>query len=290
MNIFCIVQVRNEARFLPGFLSHIAPYVNGIVALDDCSTDSTLDILRSEPQVVSVLLEREPAPPHTHETKNRHRLIVEAARLGADWVLCADADERFETRFLRRLAAVARINEKRNRPVLLVRIVNLWDSPDQYRTDGICGPRRTARMFRVPTMISRRKSKMHQPWFPPELDGARRANIPALLYHLKMIRRDDREARHAKFTTIDPDDLSQPIGYGHLIDEAGLTLEPVLPFRGYVDSSGDPLSIHSPAPVAAACGTVALAPTARGSNDASRPSIQGFDFDRIFVEMRARRV
>ena len=156
MEIFCLIQVRNEERFLSGFLHHIAPYVDGIVALDDGSTDSTVDILRAEPKVVSILSERRPGPPHANEVSNRHRMILEAARLDATWVLCADADERFEERFLRRVHAEAEKGESRDQPVRFVRIVNLWDSPEHYRADGRCGPRWTARMFKIPRTITRR--------------------------------------------------------------------------------------------------------------------------------------
>ncbi len=311
MKIFCIIQVRNEARFLPGFLHHMAPHVEGIIALDDCSSDNTVELLRTEPKVVSVLREYEQAPPHAHEVRNRHRLIVEAARQGADWVLCADADERYETRFLRRLDAVARANERRQHDVLFVRIVNLWDGPDQYRTDGKCAPRWTARMFRMPSMISRRKALMHLPWFPQELDKAKRRFLPAILYHLKMIRREDREARHAKFTTIDPDNVHQTIGYGHLIDEAGLTVQKVLPFRGYDDlpalqmppsevlqQEGVTAPTSLPMPQGR-CAEQLFARTFHLEQDRPaprtnvvpqhRPLMQGFDFEAIFRDMRVRR-
>jgi glycosyltransferase involved in cell wall biosynthesis len=235
MNIFGLISVRNEERYLPGFLYHLAPYVNAIVALDDCSTDGTADILRSESKVISVLQERRLSPAHAHEASNRHRLIMEAARLGANWVLCADADERFEERFLRRVRAEARSGNKHNKPVRLFQLVNLWNSRDHYRADGLCQPRWSARMFRLPPRITRRSPGMHQPWFPPEMQHSPRANMRANLYHLRMIDRRDREARFEKFRSVDPDNRDQAIGYGHLVDETGLTLKRIPLGRGYVD-------------------------------------------------------
>jgi len=235
LSLLCLVQVRNEARFLPGFLHHIAPHVDGIVALDDGSTDATPDILRREPRIASILRETAPGPPHATETTNRYRLLVEAARLGARWVVCADADERFEERFLTRLRHEAQRGDMRREPVRLVRLVNLWDGLDQYRVDGLCGPRMTARMFRLPLEITPRRPGMHQPWFPPELDAAPRAVMDANLYHLRMVDRRDREARYRKFVTIDPDGRDQAIGYGHLIDERGLKLERIPQGRHFVD-------------------------------------------------------
>lgn len=235
MSIFCLIAVRNEEGYLPGFLHHIRDHVDGIVALDDCSSDSTPEILHRETRVVSLLREISAGAPHANEASNRYRLLTEAARLGARWVLCADADERFEDSFLRCLKAEARHGDETGRYLRLVRIVNLWNGPDQFRADGRCGPRWTVRMFRVPPNISQRKSAMHRPWFPPELDAAPQARMNAYLYHLSMMDRRDREMRYEKFRAIDPRNEHQAIGYQHLIDERNLTLKPVRPWRRYTD-------------------------------------------------------
>jgi len=115
-----------------------------------------------------------------------------------------------------------------------------------------------------------------------------------------MIRREDRETRHAKFTTIDPDNLHQPIGYGHLVDERGLTLKKVLPFRGYVDlPAQDGASYRSPpSPPGSWSADGDFAHRfhvdadrypPRATDPAHRPAIHGFDFDAVFSALRARR-
>jgi glycosyltransferase involved in cell wall biosynthesis len=237
VRIFCLIAVRNEEGYLPGFLHHIRDHVDGIIALDDCSTDRTAEILQSDDRVVSILREDRDGAPHANETRNRYRLLQEASRLGAQWVLCADADERFEDSFLLRLREEAAHGEQSGRHLRLVRIVNLWNSLDRYRVDGRCGPRWTVRMFRVPPEISQRGSAMHRPWFPPELDAAPQARMNAYLYHLSMMDRGDRQRRFEKFRAIDPDNQHQAIGYGHLVDERDLRLKPVLPWRGFSDLS-----------------------------------------------------
>lgn len=254
MSVFCVIQVRDEQRFLPGFLHHMAPHVDGIVALDDGSRDATPTILRAEPKVISILSEQRRGAPHANETANRHRLILEAARLGARWLVCADADERFEERFLRRLGREAAKGERDGRPVRMVRILNLWNRPDRYRVDGRCAPRWSARMFQIPATVSRRGAALHKPWFPPELDHAPRARLDVNLYHLKMIEHADRAARFAKFTAIDPDLTQQAVGYDHLIDESGLRLRRVRPWRRYRDlPAGQALPTAPAAPPAAGC-------------------------------------
>jgi glycosyltransferase involved in cell wall biosynthesis len=244
MGNFCLIAVRNEARYLPGFLNHVRDHVDGILALDDCSTDATADILKKEPRVISILREEHRGPPHANETKNRHRLLVEAARLQARWVLCADADERFEKKFLQRIPEEVARGERTGEFVRHVRIVNLWRSANLYRVDGLCGPRWTPRMFKMPREISRRPHGLHRAWFPPELDNAPRAYMNAYLYHLRMIARLDRETRFEKFRSVDPNNEHQAIGYRHLIDETGLQLRPVLPGRSYTDPPDDDYSIR----------------------------------------------
>ncbi|SFZ85953.1 Glycosyl transferase family 2 [Devosia enhydra] len=301
MTVFCVISVRDEARYLPGFLAHIAPYVDGIVALDDGSTDTTRALLAEEQRVVSILSETRPGPAHAHETSNRHRLLMEAARLGARWVLCADADERFETLFLRRLRKETRWGDRHGRPVRLVRIVNLWNSPDHYRLDGACGPRWTPRLFALPRTLSRRQPGMHQPWYPPELDAAPQAVMDAKLYHLRMIDRADRQARFEKFSSVDPDHIHQAQGYAHLVDETGLRLRRIFPLRGYADPPGRTLpegegarsavgrAFHiDPTP-----GRKVLPPAPVRSRRA-RPfrgwsHLHGMDFDAVFAEWRRRK-
>lgn len=239
MSVLCLIAVRNEERYLPGFLHHIRDHVDGIVALDDCSTDSSRDILERESRVVSLLREENAGSAHANEATNRYRLTAEAQRIGAHWVLCADADERFERAFLERLPQHTSHGERTGRYVRYLKLVNLWNSPDHYRSDGLCGPRWAPRMFRMPPTISRRSSGLHRPWFPPELEASATAYMNAYHYHLRMIRRHDRVLRFEKFRTIDPDSVQQSIGYGHLIDEANLKLKPVLPWRGYTDLPRD---------------------------------------------------
>lgn len=235
MGIFCITAVRNEERYLPGFLYHIRDHVDGIIALDDCSTDGSFDILAQEPRVISILREERHGPPHANELENRYRLLVEAARLNARWLLCADADERFEESFLRRLPEEAEKGEHGGQHVRYVRIVNLWSARGLYRRDGICGPRWTSRMFKLPKDFTRRPFGLHQPWFPPELNSAPKAYMNAYLYHLKMIEQYDRAKRFKKFRSIDPNNTDQVIGYEHMIDETNLQLRRVLPWRRYID-------------------------------------------------------
>lgn len=235
MSCFCLTAVRDEERYLPGFLHHIRDHVDGILALDDCSMDNTLAILKADPKVVAILREENRGIPHANESRNRHRLLVEAVKHGAAWALCADADERFEEGFLRNLPGEIARGEQLGQPVRCLKIVNLWNSPYHYRADGPCGPRWAPRLFKIPRTFTERPFAMHRPWFPPQLDEAPRTRMDAYLYHLRMIESEDRRRRFEKFRSVDPDNRHQARGYDHMIDETNLELRLVPSWRRYVD-------------------------------------------------------
>ena len=313
MSIFCLLRVRDDERYLPGFLHHIAPHVDGIVALDDGSTDSIPDILQREPKVLSLLHQHPAGPAPADECSDGYRLTLEAARLGARWVLCAEADERFEEGFLWRLRAEARKGEWWRRPVRAVELVSLWDGVDRYRLDGQYGPCWSARMFRIPLCLSSRRPGASQPWLPPELDGVRAVKMRAVLYRLGTIEPAEREARLVRSANL----AAQGAGLGRPGDETGLRLQRVDPRRGYASLEAPPAdSLPRPARPRAGCrADAAFARRFRldhnsyegphtsvvtetrsrfgGQQQSTLPRetsrFYGFDFAAIFADVRARR-
>ena len=49
------MMVRDEVRFLPGLLRNVAPHVDGIIALDDGSSDGSDSLLAASPLVLELL-------------------------------------------------------------------------------------------------------------------------------------------------------------------------------------------------------------------------------------------
>ncbi len=62
VRLLAVTMVRDEIRFLPGLLRNIAPQVDGIIALDDGSSDGSGRLLEECPQVLE-LLRQFPRPP-----------------------------------------------------------------------------------------------------------------------------------------------------------------------------------------------------------------------------------
>lgn len=236
LRLVCLIQFHDERDRLPGFLENVAPHVDGIIALDDGSTDGSDAIMRGHPLVVE-MLRVAPRTPHVwDELRNRRLLIDAAVRHGVEWAIAVDADERVE-RDLRSRAERELVRAEREGHLAYgVALRELWDRPDRYRVDGVWGRKRHARLFRIRPDHDVGAMALHGHWAPENSRGAdgRFATADLVIYHLAMIDRDGREARKRKYEQLDPEARWQSIGYAYLTDEKGMVLEALPDGRDYV--------------------------------------------------------
>ncbi|MGJ7568742.1 glycosyltransferase family 2 protein [Variovorax sp. GB1R11] len=238
--IVCVMQLHNEARLLEGCLGHLRAHVDGFVLLDDGSTDGTAHIAQREPKLLELLSNPRaamPGEPHVwNEPENRRRLLECARAHGAGWVLACDADERYETLFLDNLHAIVDSLSEAQLSCLSLAMRELWDAPDRFRVDGPWGRKSRACLFRLPQQIGFEQAPaLHGPWYP---DAVARHGVMYRsyyrLYHLKMIRREDRLARRDLYRRLDPQGRFQAGGYDYLAEEGpALRLAAVAGERGY---------------------------------------------------------
>jgi len=198
--------VRNEAhRYLRNVLSHAASYVDEVLILDDASDDDTVEVCREvlsglSHQVVSL---------HRSEFNKEYRLRriqwELAAATRADWILCLDADERFEDRVLTDLPAL--VNQDAYDAVAF-RLYDLW-KPGFYRDDRWWCAHRTYRTFLVrnlPGFQPRwRNADQHCGRFPENVAGLTTAVSPLRLMHLGWMNAVDRELKVRRYRELDPD-------------------------------------------------------------------------------------
>ena len=222
-------------RHLPGFLRNVAPQVDGIVALDDGSSDGTADALEAHGSVLEVI-RVPPDRPAWDEPGNHRALVTAALRHGADWLMSIDADERLEHEFRARAERVIARGRLLGYTAYACRLRELWDDPGQYRVDGLWGQKFMARLFRARADHEFDPSPLHGSKAP--LQSRRRGRIPGAdltVYHLGMLRAEDREARRRRYEVADPENRWQSIGYAYLTDPRGLTLERIPRRRSYID-------------------------------------------------------
>jgi glycosyltransferase involved in cell wall biosynthesis len=233
--VYALCAFRDEARFLPGLLENLAGAVDGLLALDDGSTDGSAELVAAHPLTVGLLRRERAADGSWDEAGNQRALIEAAWETDADWLIAIDADERLEIGFRRRAQeAISRAGVEGLR-AYWVHIRELWDRPDTYRVDGVWGRKGHLRFFVNSRDHAFDTAELHRHWGPVDarVDGQ---FVPAdiLVFHLRMLREEDRRARRDRYMRLDPDRRWQSIGYEYLTETEGLQLEPLAEGRGYV--------------------------------------------------------
>ncbi len=229
MTLLALLQARNEASYLPGWLENVAPAVDGIIALDDGSTDDTAALLRTHPKVVEVIAN---PPGSAWNERGNHMALIKAARAhGGHWVLAIDADERLERRFATEIPHLIAEADEKGIEAYTLQLRELWDDRRHYRADGIWGGKARYRLFRNrPEHTKFDPRPLHRYWMPLEIVSRLAtvgAHLDLNLYHLRMIRAEDRAARLARYQALDPESRFQAQGYGYLVDETGIELRPI---------------------------------------------------------------
>lgn len=231
--LLALVAFRDELRFLPGLFENLTGQVDGVVALDDQSSDGSRAFVEGQP-LLRELLTVAPGAQLELEDGVNHRALTEAAwEHGADWLLGIDADERLERGFRARAEIEIDRAESAGAPALWVPFRELWDGPDRVRVDGIWGAKRKACLFRSARDHRFDDRRVHAIWAPWPPVGGEYPQADLRLYHLRMIDPADRAARVARYRRIDPDATWQAIGYDYLLDEDGLELAPLEPGREF---------------------------------------------------------
>jgi glycosyltransferase involved in cell wall biosynthesis len=130
------LPVRNEEWILSKTLTDLSTYVDEIVALDDGSSDKSLEILRECPKVVAIHCN----PPGTlpfgnaQESTNRNKLLAMARQRKADVVLQIDADEMFEERIKAEMPRLLATGKS-----VKFKVCHLWRDTNHFRVDGEWG-------------------------------------------------------------------------------------------------------------------------------------------------------
>ena len=232
MQLICLLQFRDERAELGDWLTNVTAHVDGIVALDDGSTDGGAELLAAHPKTREILV-NPPDRPGWDEPGNHRRLVESALQHDADWLLCLDADDRLEREFRARVEHVLERRPDYRAAGLNYREV--WGRRDQWRCDGIWGGKSRAGLFKRMDHYVFDERPLHALKAPLNaLTDGIHPIVDADIYHLGMLTPERRAARRRRYETLDPDERYQPgIGYAYLTDETGLELCTIEPGREY---------------------------------------------------------
>lgn len=234
--VAALLPVYNDARYLQGWFDAVGRHVAACVVLDDGSTDGSVELLESHPSVTRLMRVDPLQKTGWDEPANRQRLVRAGQDLDVDWFVAFDADERPAVELWRSWSHLVAAADRAGAVGIDQPLREIWGSADTYRSDGVWGRKRKIAVFRnLGAEHVFDPAQWHGEWFPAQYlgtDSFLRTDIE--LYHLKMLRPEDRLARMRRYQEVDPNHDYQPIGYDYLTDEHGLELTPVQSDRGYL--------------------------------------------------------
>ena len=137
MKLFALLRFRDEAERLAAFFANVDPHVDGVVALDNGSTDESADLAAREPKLVELISRPRDVP--FDDGLDRRLLTQTAIERGGDWLLGLDADERIERSFGERVRARIADDHGSGHDAYSLPWCDLWDRLDRFRVDGVWG-------------------------------------------------------------------------------------------------------------------------------------------------------
>jgi hypothetical protein len=223
---------------LPNFFTNVLPHVDGIVGLNDGSSDGSAEYFSAQPKVLE-LIHRPIRNPHVwDEPSNRQALIEACNQYRPKWILALDVDERLEINFREKVQRSIWIANILGKSVISFRLLELWDGENSYRTDGIWGSKRRSRLFRWIQSHQVENVAFHGTWLSPEHHLKRRPfRSSHRIYHLGTMTEVLRIKRITKYAFLDPNNQFQPIGYDYLNDKSGLRIRNIHNARHYFVNS-----------------------------------------------------
>jgi len=124
------VRTKNEAWILEPWLERTSQFVDGIIALDDGSTDDSVRILKAHPKVLEVI--QKPLGGYWTELVDRNRLLDVTRKYSPDWMFLIDPDEIMDARLADRVDALLGDPEVGKH---VFKEVTLWRGTEFYRVD-----------------------------------------------------------------------------------------------------------------------------------------------------------
>lgn len=204
-----VLRVKNEARWIRASLESLRPLCSAVHVLDDHSDDGTPEICEQ----LGATVYRSPFA-GLDEVRDKNYLLDQIAPLHPDWVIMIDGDEALAP------GGAAQLEREVRKPrveALSLRVLYLWDRPDQVRMDGVYARlwrpsvfRYGAQRFRPTTHGGNFHCGNVPPGVGPTILSA------AALVHFGYMDREDRLRKYDFYNSKDPGSKSED-GYRHMV-------------------------------------------------------------------------
>jgi radical SAM superfamily enzyme YgiQ (UPF0313 family)/GT2 family glycosyltransferase/glycosyltransferase involved in cell wall biosynthesis/SAM-dependent methyltransferase len=219
--IVCMMRIRNEERWIKEVFDSIARFADGIVVLDDGSTDHTPEICKFHPAVVDYQRLEDPV---RDQMRDKMLALKLAIAQKPDWIMGLDGDEPLENSAAPRIFSAIR-NCPPDVSVLKIESLFMWNDMQHYRTDGIYKRICQERLFRLegqdveslrylPTTF---RENGHCTRLPAGIRG-REMEIDVKILHLGYMYPEVRARRHEYYRKRDPQEFARG-DYDHLLDQ-----------------------------------------------------------------------
>lgn len=228
MPIFGILRIKNEARWIERVVRSIQPVCDKILVLDDHSSDGTPDIC--ERLGATVYRSKFSG---LNESRDKDWLLQKAFQTVPEedqhftrgnptcpyWVLAIDGDEELIQDDVDRLKSLVRVPDVHS---WHLRILYLWNSVSQWRTDGVYGQFSRPSLFRLMNSAFRYQTtpwgngaNFHCSSIPQELLGCSHKSDVRLL-HWGYIDSQLRKRKYDWYNRIDPGNVAEDC-YRHIV-------------------------------------------------------------------------
>lgn len=211
-DVICLIQIRNEKQYLPSLLLHLEKFCDGIILLDDGSSDSSFEKAQSDKLLLKA---KKQYSVSFNDLENRNLLLDLAYLFKSKWFFFMDADERFDLRY----ANIHSLIKQEKFDVIGFKMVNLWDKETQYRVDmpeGKKGVMVRYRMFKnMGYMQIKSKREIHFRATPFKLN---RTIANVLVLHYGLMSSKTRKLKYQRYLVQDQNGLKQSYNYGYLQD------------------------------------------------------------------------
>ena len=212
--LLAMLPVHNEAgRYLKTVLNRLNKFVDGIVILDDASTDETPELCRDHSGVVRYHRLKEPLF-STDEAALRRMLWEMTAELNPGWIMAIDADEVFESGINQEICLLTGVNRF---DLVFFTMYHFWGDLTNYRVDGLWDPA----LSKTPCLYRFQKDrayhwpnrKLHCGRFPIECYQRPVLVSKIGLLHLGYVRHEEQINKFQRYLALDPHGQFCPVDH-----------------------------------------------------------------------------